>query len=126
MSLKERVRDARLSAGLNKSEMARLCKVDPSAINKLESGDTKAISGELLLKVANATGIDPFTIGGVKKEAIASLNARQDAREYKTVKHMVAALATLCAGHPDKVVDLLTGYLWDEAEAVRIKTVDLS
>ena len=54
MALKERIREARTTSGLNKSELARLCGVDTSAINKLESGDTKKISGELLLKISSA------------------------------------------------------------------------
>jgi len=126
MALKDRIRSARLAAGLNKSELARLCEVDPSAINHLENGRTKSLSGDLLLKIANATGVDPFTVGGVKKEAPVSLKDRQEAREHKTVKHLVDALATLCAAHSDKVVDLLTGYLWDESEASSIKSAHLT
>lgn len=47
------------------------------------------------------------------------LSAEQ--RSYETTGHLVAALAGQCAGAPEKVVDLLTGYLWDEEEAVRLK-----
>ncbi len=42
-------------------------------------------------------------------------------RSYETAAHLVAALAGHCAGAPEKVIDLLTGYLWDEEEAVRLK-----
>lgn len=42
-------------------------------------------------------------------------------REYKTAKHLVDALATFCAADPDKVVELLTGYLWSEQEAAAIQ-----
>lgn len=42
-------------------------------------------------------------------------------RSYETTAHLVAALAGQCAGAPEKIVDLLTGYLWDEEEAVRLK-----
>ena len=42
-------------------------------------------------------------------------------RSYETTAHLVAALAGQCAGAPEKVIDLLTGYLWDEEEAVRLK-----
>ena len=34
---------------------------------------------------------------------------------------LVAALAGQCAAAPEKVIDLLTGYLWDAEEAVRLK-----
>lgn len=66
MALKDRITIVREAAGLSQSDLARACKVDPSAINKLESGDTKKISGELLLKIANACAASPFDIAGIK------------------------------------------------------------
>lgn len=42
-------------------------------------------------------------------------------REYDTVAHLISALSSMCAAEPNKVVDLLTGYLWDEEEAGNIK-----
>ena len=42
-------------------------------------------------------------------------------RACETAAHLVAALAGQCAGAPEKIIDLLTGYLWDEEEAVRLK-----
>ena len=65
MTLKDRIKKARLDAKLNKSELARACGVNPSAINKLESGDTKSISGDLLLKISLACRCDPYDIGGM-------------------------------------------------------------
>lgn len=41
--------------------------------------------------------------------------------EYKAVAHLVSALGFMSASNPDKIVDLLTGYLWDEEEAGEIK-----
>lgn len=42
-------------------------------------------------------------------------------REYRTVWLLVSALSEFCTAEPNKTVDLLTGYLWDEEEAGRIK-----
>jgi hypothetical protein len=45
----------------------------------------------------------------------------QHQRELAVAKSLVDALATLCAGSSDKVIDSLTGYLWDQSEADAIK-----
>lgn len=52
--LAKRIRGARIAAGLSQSGLARACKVTPSAINKLEKGDTKSLSAELLLSLSTA------------------------------------------------------------------------
>ena len=41
--------------------------------------------------------------------------------EYTVIRNAVSTLATLCAGSDIKIIDLLTGYLWDEEEAGGIK-----
>jgi hypothetical protein len=41
--------------------------------------------------------------------------------EYAVIKNVVRILATMCTADEDKIIDLLTGYLWDEEEAGRIK-----
>lgn len=50
-----------------------------------------------------------------------NMTTAAEQRSYDLAAHLVAALACHCAGAPDKVIDLLTGYLWDEQEAVRLK-----
>ena len=50
----------------------------------------------------------------------------QQQREYRTVSYLVSALSNMCAGSPNKVIDLLTGYLWDEEEAGKIKDANQS
>lgn len=47
-------------------------------------------------------------------------------RQYKTISLLVSALANVCAAAPNAVIDNLTGFLWDEEEAVRIKQVAVS
>ena len=51
----------------------------------------------------------------------ASLTPLAEQLSYETTAHLVAALAGQCAAAPEKVIDLLTGYLWDAEEAVRLK-----
>ena len=31
----------------------------------------------------------------------------------------------MCAGSPNKIIDLLTGYLWDQEEAIMIKIANM-
>jgi hypothetical protein len=45
----------------------------------------------------------------------------QQETEYAICKSAVAILAVQCTGLEDKIIDLLTGYLWDEEEAKGIK-----
>ena len=40
---------------------------------------------------------------------------------YRMARNLIDNLSILCAAHPDKIIDLLTPYLWDEEEAVNIK-----
>ena len=49
------------------------------------------------------------------------MTPQAEQRSYELTAHLVAALAGHCAGHPNKVIDLLTGYLWSETEAERLK-----
>ena len=51
----------------------------------------------------------------------ANTTPQAEQRSYETTAHLVAALAGQCAGSPEKVIDLLTGYLWDAEEAARLK-----
>ncbi len=44
--------------------------------------------------------------------------------EYAVIKNLVTALAVLCAANEDKIISLLTNYLWDEEEAGEIRSSD--
>jgi hypothetical protein len=46
-------------------------------------------------------------------------------REYRTASYLVSTLANMCAASPNKIIDLLTGYLWDEEEAGDIKRANM-
>lgn len=41
--------------------------------------------------------------------------------DIQTAKCLVDALSNQCCANSDKIVDLLTGYLWSESEAKDIK-----
>ena len=42
-------------------------------------------------------------------------------RDYAVLINCINTISVTCAGSPEKIVDLLTGYLWDEEEAGEIK-----
>ena len=46
---------------------------------------------------------------------------KPDQIEANTIAHLIGILATMCAANEDKIINLLTGYLWDEAEARMIE-----
>lgn len=46
-------------------------------------------------------------------------------REYRTLLLLVTALSNMCAASPDMVIDKLTGCLWDEEEANKIKQANI-
>lgn len=50
-----------------------------------------------------------------------TLEELEQEREYRTVSYLVSTLANICEGSPNKIIDLLTGYLWDKEEAGAIK-----
>ena len=54
------------------------------------------------------------------------MDEKEQQREYKTVSYLILTLANICAASPDKIVDNLTGYLWDEEEAGQIKRLTVS
>lgn len=53
------------------------------------------------------------------------MTEKEQQREYRTVSHLVAALANTCAATPERVIDALTGVLWDEEEAGQIKRANM-
>jgi transcriptional regulator with XRE-family HTH domain len=56
-ALKTRIKQARTEAKLSQSELARRCDVNPSAINHLESGNTRSLSGALQTSIALVCGV---------------------------------------------------------------------
>lgn len=44
-----------------------------------------------------------------------------DETEYYVIANIIKSLTRICAANSEKVVDLLTGYLWTEKEATGIK-----
>lgn len=41
--------------------------------------------------------------------------------EYHTIWHLISILAVMCSADPNRIVDILTEYLFDEKEAQGIK-----
>ena len=60
MELKDKIRAARIKAGFKtQTALANACGVDPSAINHVENGRTKGMSGNLLAKLCKALDVPP-------------------------------------------------------------------
>ena len=72
MKLSSQITAARERAGMNQSELERACGVSPGAINKLEAGNTKALSGDLLLRLSLATNSDPFEFSEISNATTAA------------------------------------------------------
>ena len=45
---------------------------------------------------------------------------RELKREYAICRHAVGVLSEMCAMSPERIIELLTGQLWDEEEAAGI------
>jgi len=45
----------------------------------------------------------------------------KEEREHKEIAHIVSILGLMCAAVPEKIIDLLEGYLFDEEEVGKIK-----
>lgn len=86
MDLGQRIEKYRGIAKLNKSELARACNVDPSAINKLESGDTKTLSGDLLIKLAKKLAVNPAWLQTGEGEE--TLNGGLSQEELSAIKNL--------------------------------------
>jgi len=49
------------------------------------------------------------------------MTEKEKEREYKTIAHLVSILGVMCSADPEKIINLLTAYLFDEEEAGNIK-----
>jgi hypothetical protein len=54
-----------------------------------------------------------------------TMTDEEQQREYRTASFLCSTLANMCAASPNMVIDALTGILWDEEEAGRIKEANM-
>ena len=47
----------------------------------------------------------------------------QKEKEYLICRNAVSTLAAICTADDGQIIDLLTGYLWDEEEASQIRNI---
>ena len=66
-SINERIGDLRTSKGLSQKELSALIEVAPSQLSRIESGETKTISSDILIKLARALGVSTDYILGLTK-----------------------------------------------------------
>lgn len=97
MNLKDRLKVARQDAKLSQSALARACGVEPSAINHIESGRTKSLSGDLVAKMALTLSVNALWLAsgeGLKTPVTAvSASAEQAAGESSGTGTVVAPLS---------------------------------
>jgi|GEM_PF-4311564 len=53
------------------------------------------------------------------------MTEKEQQREYRTVSYLCSTLANICSAPPNMVIDALTGLLWDEEEAGKIKVANM-
>lgn len=54
------------------------------------------------------------------------MNPTEQEREYRTVLHLVSALANVCCCTPELIIDRLIGFAWEADEAALIKAAKKS
>ena len=59
MALADRIKKARILAGLSQAELARQCGVSPSLLCNLENGKIKSLRHSMLLQMAKILGKSP-------------------------------------------------------------------
>lgn len=53
------------------------------------------------------------------------MTQQEQQQEYRTVSFLISALANICQQSPNKIIDQLTGLMWDEEEAGEIKRANM-
>jgi len=87
----ERIGDLRSSKGLSQKELSELIEVAPSQLSRIESGETKAISSDILIKLAKTLGVSTDYILGLTK---ISTPKNYDISELGLSEGVVKALVT--------------------------------
>ncbi len=62
-------------------------------------------------------------MNSINEKVAAEAKLRQQQKDYKICLNAVSILGEMCAATPDMIIDKLTGCLWDEQEASRIKAI---
>ena len=85
------IRRLREAVNMSQTELARACKVSPPSVSDWESGKTRMIDGENLVKAAAALGVTPEEIMG---RLTPSLNRVRESSSPYIVQSPVANLYT--------------------------------
>lgn len=90
------IRRLREANNMSQTELARACKVSPPSVSDWESGKTRMIDGENLVRAAAALGVTPEEIMGRLTPSL--IRARESSARYNaespvTTLYTAAALA---------------------------------
>ena len=104
MTLADRIKDARIRAGLSQAELARRSGISQPSLHDLESGKSKTARSTTLVHLAEALGQTPEWLAGGKgaslttstrtaaEEALLSDFRRLNSSEKRVVVRMIRAL----------------------------------
>lgn len=108
MTLSQRIAEVRRASGLNKSQFGRLLGVTHSAVGQWESGETKSISYDVLLKIRKNYGYRPEWINEGKPpklEKMADGVSEPEAKGYAHDDTKLPVISFVRSGEWDGVVD---------------------
>ena len=84
-TINERIGDLRTGKGLSQKELCKLIDIAPSQLSRIENGETKAISSDILIKLSKGFGVSTdyilglTTISAQKSYDISELGLSEDA-----------------------------------------------
>lgn len=136
--LAKKIQSAREWRGIGKKELADLVGVTPGSVTQWENGNTKGLKATNLFALVEVLGVPSeyfFNPTMSLEEALhrdqsriataESELAAQRQRYDIVAKLLVDALAVHSSSSPGKIIDLLTGYLWDSKEGQAIRVAKL-
>lgn len=101
-TLAQRLRVARLNANLSQSEVAQAAGISGAALSMLESGKSKKMMAEALLKTASRCGVEPYWLG-LGEGPMATKTSR--ARALRAADVVIAKLAGASVKHQGSMYD---------------------
>ena len=80
MTLADRIRAARTQANMSQAQLAKLCGISQASLSELESGKSKSLKGNTLLRLARALGQPPewFSEGSAFVESPSPRNPEEE------------------------------------------------
>lgn len=102
----ERIYKARARRGMSQSELSRMCGVTPSAINHLEKGNTKSLSGDLLVRMSRALDVSAeWLTSGTGTMSNSEQEAVEPGPDFVAIPRVRLRIEAGCTGYEVQQVD---------------------